>query len=63
LISYAGTKSQAGAADEVSRNSGTIGYLTDINKKIDTYVVFYDDNPPDADTNGTALGVGGRFKF
>jgi len=63
LLSYAGTKSQYGATDEVSRNSGAIGYLKDINKMIDVYLVFYDDNPADKDLNESSLALGGRFKF
>jgi len=63
LISYAGTKSKPGADGYVSRKSGSIGYLRDINKLIDMYVVFYDDKSPEYDVNEATLAFGGRFKF
>ena len=63
LLSYAGTKSKAGAGDYVTRSTAAIGYLKDITKQLNTYLVFYDDNPPDSDLNEASLVLGGRFSF
>jgi len=63
LVSYAGTKSKNGDADEVSRNTGAIGYLKDLNKKINIYLVFYDDNTASEDLNASSLVLGGRYSF